>query len=216
MSPHRSLINILDFVIPRKMIMMALIAAGKHPPPWRKEHEGPDWSIWRDCLRVSTHYLEYGAGESTIHVAKTYQCTVRSVETDPGWSRFVQDKSVGKAEIVLVDLGPVAKLGSPVDYARRHDFERYCEAGFETGFSPDLVLVDGRFRIAVFLTALLRTKPGTLIVFDDYIKRPKYHVIEEIICPVKVGRRQALFERPSSVNFRQILQMRRDFMMVMD
>jgi hypothetical protein len=37
---------------------------------------------------------------------------------------------------------------------------------------PDLVLIDGRFRLACFLHPLLAAAPGTPILFDDYTNRP--------------------------------------------
>ncbi len=59
---------------------------------------------------------------------------------------------------------------------------------------PDVVLIDGRFRVACFLTVMLRaTKPVT-VLFDDYHKRPEYHWIEEFGAPVDRARRMARFE----------------------
>lgn len=49
---------------------------------------------------------------------------------------------------------------------------------------PDLILIDGRFRPACFIQCLLHVKPGTRILFDDYVDRPNYHLVEEFAKPI--------------------------------
>ena len=41
----------------------------------------------------------------------------------------------------------------------------------------DLVLVDGRFRVACSLKCFAIIKPDCLIAFDDFLKRPQYHIV---------------------------------------
>ena len=60
--------------------------------------------------------------------------------------------------------------------------------------SPDLVLIDGRFRVFCFLTTVKLAPVGTKILFDDYINRPLYHVVEEFCEKIETCGRQALFE----------------------
>ena len=57
-------------------------------------------------------------------------------------------------------------------------------------------MIDGRFRVASFLTTLKKSKKGTKIIFDDYKSRPQYHVVEKIIKPKKMYFDQALFVVP--------------------
>ena len=59
---------------------------------------------------------------------------------------------------------------------------------------PDVVLIDGRFRAACFLTTLFRcTRPLTLL-WDDYIDRPAYHEVESLLKPVEMIGRMARFD----------------------
>ncbi|WP_240997067.1 hypothetical protein, partial [Pseudomonas viridiflava] len=37
---------------------------------------------------------------------------------------------------------------------------------------PDVILIDGRFRIACFVTAYLRATKPMIVLFDDYLDRP--------------------------------------------
>ena len=57
----------------------------------------------------------------------------------------------------------------------------------------DTVLIDGRFRVASFLTTLLYCEKGTKIIFDDYVTRSKYHIVEMFEQPIKSQGRQSLF-----------------------
>ena len=58
---------------------------------------------------------------------------------------------------------------------------------------PDTVLIDGRFRVCCFLTAIKYANENTKIIFDDYNNRPYYHVIEKFIKKEQTCGRQALF-----------------------
>ena len=44
-----------------------------------------------------------------------------------------------------------------------------------------MVLIDGRFRVACFLFSLLNAKKDSIIIFDDYMNRSEYHVVEEVL-----------------------------------
>jgi hypothetical protein len=44
---------------------------------------------------------------------------------------------------------------------------------------PDLVLIDGRFRVCCALTTLLKLKDRKFkLLFDDYMDRPHYNSVE--------------------------------------
>jgi len=75
-------------------------------------------------------------------------------------------------------------------------FYRYPVAIWNETFfrQPDLVLIDGRFRAACFITTCLFTKQPVTIIFDDYVERPSYHVVEELAKPVEITGRMARFE----------------------
>jgi|LakMenE18May11ns_1017448.scaffolds.fasta_scaffold9924938_3 hypothetical protein len=65
---------------------------------------------------------------------------------------------------------------------------------WEQSLLPDVVLIDGRFRVACFLASVLSATKFTQIFFDDYVDRDYYHVVEEIMKPMRFCGRQAIFE----------------------
>ena len=77
-------------------------------------------------------------------------------------------------------------------------------------------MIDGRFRVACFLNSLLNADPNTIILFDDYINRPHYHIVEEFLKPTQSCGRQACFVVPKTLNKDKIKEMYNQFLIVMD
>lgn len=88
------------------------------------------------------------------------------------------------------------KWGRPLSYDNRDGFQDYSDWMWRQAQKPDLVLVDGRFRVCCFLTALKYADEGTEILFDDYGSRRFYHIVEEFVRPSDACGRQRLFIVP--------------------
>ena len=82
----------------------------------------------------------------------------------------------------------------PTSFKMRHKFVEYAELLWRQSAMPEVVLIDGRFRVLCFLATLKFAPVGTKIIFDDYNHRPYYHVAEEFARKIEVCGRQALFE----------------------
>jgi hypothetical protein len=102
-----------------------------------------------------------------------------------------------------IDLGELGDWGYPSTY--HHRFRNYVHSPLQhSPVKPDLVLIDGRFRVACFLHSLLTAEAGTPILFDDYTNRPYYHLVEEF-CPIEQTEgRQALFRLPEELDRERI------------
>lgn len=181
-----------------------------------EQYHSEEWRPFINALDGATSFLEFGCGLSTVFVSKYYDCNVRSIDTSSDWVARVKESVRDDIEVLLIDLGPVGGWGRPLTYDHMHQFRRYFEAGFDGEYSPNAILVDGRFRVACFLTSLLLSAPGTKIVIDDYPGRPEYHVVESILHPVFVSSRQALFERPEVLDETKVRLLRDQFSNVMD
>ena len=68
------------------------------------------------------------------------------------------------------------------------------------GVMPDLVLVDGRFRVASALTAFanLAGLSDARVLVDDYTNRPHYHVMEKHGKLLHTVEYMAVFQPPPS------------------
>jgi hypothetical protein len=148
-------------------------------------------------------YGEYGIGLSTKWILRETHAFAHSVDTDQRWVTSVKLES-GKTKRLnarYCNVGNVQDWGWPTDYTKRDNFQTYTRAWWVDGVRPDLVLVDGRFRVCCFLTSLKYAEPGTKIIFDDYFNRPQYHLVEEYLKPVEKCNRQALFVKPSDADW---------------
>ena len=92
------------------------------------------------------------------------------------------------------NLGDVGRFGRPLSYEDRLLFGLYDF--LQAQKTPNLVLVDGRFRVCCFLTSLKFAEEGTKILFDDYTNRLYYHFVKNTSAVLKCGR-QCMFVVPS-------------------
>jgi hypothetical protein len=162
-----------------------------------------------ECLvthfKFSNNFLEFGSGFSTLLASKFSNLRVLSFETNPSYIELVymtlntSESNYGNIEIRNVDIGPTANWGTPLETGSASKTTNYLVALWEyilsSGYKPDLVLIDGRFRISTFLNCLLHL-PGTTVLFDDYMDRDQYHIVESLIKPEYMVGRIAIFKIP--------------------
>ena len=198
-------ITIRDFVPP---ILPKLFKANFNAGRKGQEclFDGSD-SKFKEIVSNSRTYAEYGCGASTIWVARECSCRLLSVDGSVEWVEFVESSCGDSSRVAVrhVDLGPLGKWGKPKSYKKVRNFGEYRNWIWNQGSVPDVVLVDGRFRVACFLTSLLKAKEGTVIIFDDYVDRENYHVVEKFISPQFYCGRQAFF-RVSDINDKKRLE----------
>lgn len=142
-------------------------------------------------------YLEFGSGGSTILASKTGVRTI-SVEGDRFYAKVVRAAlKSGSVQMITPDLGITKEWSFPLIPTASKGL-RYVQAPFALMGSdfPDLVLVDGRYRVASALETARRARlHGTLtkLLLDDYDDRPQYHVVEDYLGPPTAIGRAALF-----------------------
>lgn len=178
-----------------------------------------DDKLFKKLLTTSKKYAEYGCGKSTIWVAENTNAEIHSVDTSKDWINFCKDKLHGKkANFTWVDCGPLKSWGRPKNYSMRHNFYNYAESIWSSNALPDTVLIDGRFRVLCFLVSLKHASEGTKIIFDDYLNRPHYHIVEEFVSYTEICGRQACFIVPQKmlVDLEMLESMIRKFEYVME
>ena len=169
------------------MAEAAVARQAAQPLPMVPRMTPPELDLFRTLLRATDTYLEFGTGGSTVEAAALVRRRVVSVDSSEAWLAKVAQACAApvcrvKPELVFADIGPVARWGRPADDTHRHLWSGYHEAPWQgggTSVSPDLCLIDGRFRVASFLQSLLRSRPDTLIAFHDFHRR-NYHAVCEV------------------------------------
>lgn len=143
-----------------------------------KLFDGDD-TLFKKLIKDILIYGEYGCGKSTNYVIKNTSSKILSVDTQYEWIELVKEKNkehLKRIKIFHIDLGATLDWGYPINYDKSKYFYKYTDSIWQCSVKPDLVLIDGRFRVCCFLTSLKYAEEGTKIIFDDYISRPHYHI----------------------------------------
>jgi len=130
-------------------------------------------------------YFEFGSGGST------YQASIRdniqkihSIESDLEWHNKLKDILKDKNNINFIynemDAQPNkwGYPGSKSTLVQKINYSNHITSLDEISKKEiDLVLIDGRFRVACCLKCFNVINNNCLIVFDDFLDRPKYHIV---------------------------------------
>jgi hypothetical protein len=156
-----------------------------------------------DAYGQANSIFEYGSGGSTVLASEMGGKTIYSVESDSNWADSLKDylklssTTLSMPQIVHIDIGPTTVWGHPKDTAHWMKFKNYPLAPWvqTAGFAhPDIVLIDGRFRVACFLISVFMCQQRMKILFDDYIGRDKYARVEKVLKPSTFIGRMAVFD----------------------
>jgi hypothetical protein len=135
-------------------------------------------------LDKATVYFEYGAGGSTYqaHMRNTIR-KIYSVENDISWIEKLK---------LLVSTEKVTFLYNEMDIQKDNfgypgpnstDLQKIAYSNQLTKLDTaeqkdiDLLLIDGRFRVACCLKCYDLIKPECFVAFDDFLNRPYYHIV---------------------------------------
>jgi hypothetical protein len=136
-------------------------------------------AVFEASLKTARRYLEFGAGGSTIMAAHLGKNGI-SIEGDRRYHQSVQQRLRGLSHgiaLIHVDVGRTGKWGRLLDTTptpeRVAAWTRYASTPFAhlTGDFFDLVLVDGRFRVACALHTLAAARlrrASFRMLLDDY------------------------------------------------
>ncbi len=147
-------------------------------------------------LKKSKYYLEYGSGNSTF-LSKNYKKKFLSIETDKSFYRFIKKNKID--EILYSNIGPTKYYSIPIipTILLKKNIKKYANliSFFKKKFknNPDLILIDGRFRVYVFLAILIYCtnniiNKSIIILIDDFKYRKKYHILKKLVKIKLVGR----------------------------
>jgi hypothetical protein len=176
--------------------------------------ETNDRKMFFRYLQNTKVYFEYGSGGST------YQASLRknikkiySVESDViclfELKQIIRHPNIN---YIYNEMDTrVMTWGDPGENATEIQKKRYSnhikELSKEEQDSVDLVLIDGRFRVACCLKCYDIIKDDCLIVFDDFLDRPKYHIVLDFFDIVEqtIDNRMVILKKKTNVNIPQEL-----------
>lgn len=142
-----------------------------------------------------SRYLEFGLGGSTLLAIRSGVQTTVAVDSDPGWVERVRSHpeiaprvAGNDAAVLHADIGPVGRFGSPTSSQHALLWPNYIGIPWaewqRRGTFPELVLVDGRFRVASCLSVVVarsllgHANSSPLVLLHDVVpSRPQYQSV---------------------------------------
>ena len=147
--------------------------------------------------------LEYGSGGSTVLAAEMPGKQVVSVESDRQWARKMRawfdahpPAQGTDVEIMWTNIGPTRAWGHPQNDTQWRRFPSYPLGVWQRDDfrQPDVVLVDGRFRMGCALATAFNIKSPAQLLFDDYTDRKWMKKIESYLGTPRLAGRLAIFD----------------------
>lgn len=156
-----------------------------------------DINMFKKYIKNSKIYFEYGSGGSTHYVSTCSNIEkFYSVESDGAWIEKLKPliSDLIKCNFIYIDINSNGNWGMPGKYATNDQLKQYSNAINNIDNSNiDLVLIDGRFRVACALKCF--NLENCLILFDDFLNRPHYHIILEFYDIVERGKIMVCLKR---------------------
>ncbi len=180
-------------------------------------------AAFKKAIEGSRIYLEYGSGGSTVLASRFVQ-KLFCVESDAWFLRAVERKlhasgSVSENHFLHANIGLTEFWGKPAftNYSagRVRRWSRYPQLPWKylktAGVVPDLILIDGRFRVACMMECLIHLKDQSAIIcFDDYFDRESYTIVERYADMVDRAGRMAIFRKKTAVDLQDCHEVLRE------
>lgn len=144
--------------------------------------------LLKSILENSKEYFEWGVGGSTTLAHNCGVGLIQGIDSSKEWiqkvTSSIDDQS--RLNIVYINIGPVKRFGYPKSNLYKLFWPRYSKAIWNVAKSPDLILIDGRFRVACAIQTVLfcvKNKLNPKILLHD-INRDEYEVIYRLMNPL--------------------------------
>tara|TARA_Y100000310_G_C20593484_1_gene769305 strand:+ start:161 stop:778 length:618 start_codon:yes stop_codon:yes gene_type:complete len=174
----------------------------------------------------SKEYFEYGLGGSTLYAFDFSDAKISGVDTSKEWIKdvsteiekslmydLINDKTRKinndiRADLRHIDLGPVGKWGRVKNWKKddQQKFYKYSKSIFDFETNPDLIFIDGRWRVACAAQAVLFSLDKNIspIIMLHDAERKQYAPVWDILEPIKRVDRLQLFKLKKENDISQI------------
>ena len=177
-------------------------------------------------LLKSSNYIEFGAGGSTIYALEKNIKNIYSIETDISWInklkkfKLIQDK-LNKKELTIKYLDLECKWWkhvswrSSTEFCSKKNWSLYSKLANECTFTPDLILIDGRFRVASALESIKIMNDDTFLLIHDYIRK-QYYVVEDFFDKIEGVLTLQVFKKKKNINMEKLDKVIEKYRLIMD
>lgn len=139
-----------------------------------------DCQLFEKYIDQCTNYFEFGSGGSTYYASTRDNVkSVTSIESDIQWAELlIHNVNDDKLNMIHIDMDTKPRsFGYPGPNATFEQRKSYSDQIINTDVKPDMVLIDGRFRVACCLKCFDAVDDDCIIIFDDFLNRKEYHTV---------------------------------------
>lgn len=137
--------------------------------------------FFKNILNNCNNYMEFGSGGSTIYASNNVKNKVLSFESDELWINKIKSQ-LKKENVNIIHIDIETKNnnwgypGKNCSNEKKMKYSTYFKNYIEE-YNPDVILIDGRFRVSCALQIFDYINNNTKVLFDDFLNRDFYHEI---------------------------------------
>lgn len=164
-------------------------------------------------INSASQFLEFGAGASTLYAASVP--SIKKIDSVESSAEFVDENlkpnpvisealSAGRLQFHIIDIGKTLSWGYPASFWKKYRWPDYSFRIFRQKSEHDLVLIDGRFRVACTLNTILNTPEHCKILIHDFWNRPHYHIVLDFLETHAEVDTLGVFTKKAKIDQRQV------------
>lgn len=171
-------------------------------PTIRPHFVGTDVELFGKYVNQAKHYYEFGSGGSTYFTASIPSIeTIHSVESDMQWFTNVYTDLSNRITMSYIDICSNGDYGNPGPGATDAMKRKYSDSIYDmSGKHIDVMLIDGRFRVACGLKSFNVLDDDSYLIIDDYLNRNYYHILNNYYDIVESGNVMVVMKKKKGVS----------------
>ena len=158
-----------------------------------------DLMAFTSFLTKNTTFFEFGSGCTSI-IAKFYAKKTYAVEGNKEWYEKGIKNGL-KENLIFKDIKPDGNgnlWSTPGKDSNLEDWKNYFQS-YKEEYNADVILIDGRFRVACAFDIFNKIKENTIILIHEYF-RPQYLIIEQYYDYIYHWNTLYMFKKKSNIN----------------
>ena len=175
-------------------------------------------TAFKEFISNINAYLEFGVGGSTVFVHENTDAQIIGVDSSLKWIEQVNKHVDDRVNLRFVDIGPVGDWGMPVDEQNKDNWPEYSKSINTFELEPDVIFVDGRFRVACLIQAVLFSTKNNLdpIILLHDCNRDYYNSGKNILKCISQVDTLAAFKLNDKYQLEDLVLLYNDFKYILD
>ncbi|MDR0827335.1 MAG: hypothetical protein LBN33_05595 [Desulfovibrio sp.] len=170
--------------------------------------------------------LEFGSGGSSSYFFEAGVKRLVSVESDKAWLGALAQTPIinffykkNRWLPIHANIGPTREFGLPRSSIPRLSWLQYHQGCWSLmpDMNFDLILIDGRFRVACLCQSLLRcANNNAVFIMHDFWPRQDYHCVLKLCSVIDQGGSSVVLKKKKRMNWRLLVNLLQAYQFSLD